>query len=135
MNNVLYLSYSERGDGLVFPNELEKDIYSLGIWVVKTSSDLPTKINFDAVYNNELITLKAEIINKNIYKIDTKSLGVILCRAVKVHYRHNKYVGRSKEIQETDTLYQLVPMNISLLEKLCLEDKFYLVGKIDEQIG
>ena len=139
-NDVLYMSFSNKESGMIFPNELDEDIYSPGIWVIQSSSkeDCPTHINIDAIIKEELITLIARKNIDNHYEVEIPSnqgLDPIVLKIKKVHYRHQKYVGQSSIIKRDLSFFQLVPIDIPYLENLCLEKGIYLIGKIDKRLG
>jgi len=136
MENILYLSYSNINDGLVFPNELSDGIYSPGMWVLQSESINKTNSNyhFDAVDKNELIKLNLSKIQNNYFQVDTKKYGKINFRLLEIYWRYQNYVGNSNLINRQLKFFQLVPIDIPKLSTLCLENNFFLVGKIDEEL-
>lgn len=138
MNSVFYLSYSDIADkeGLVFPSELQQATYSPGIWTVCKNKHmrLPNEFSFDAVDNIEVVNLKLSQVNGNVYSVNTEKYGMFFFRISHIFFRYEKYVGDSKLIDKSDRLYQVYSMNIQHLSKACLENRFYFVGRIDNNL-
>lgn len=136
MQEVLYLSYSNQQDGLIFPNELEKGIYSPGMWIIQATSinECSSEFFFNAVENNEIVKLTIRRISNSNYQVDTLKYGKINLRLVEIYWRYQNYVGNSQLINRNLKFFQLVPIDIPKITRLCLEEKFFLIGKIDEDI-
>jgi len=134
MKNVLYLTYSDspRKRGFVFPNELQDNSYSIGIWAIEMQTSVyPEILAFDAVDNNQLITLHLQKINGPIYKVDTLKHGVVFFRLQKISKWYEKYVGNSDLITNGCSIIQVIPLNYNTLEKICKEHHFFFVGTIE----
>lgn len=133
---VLYLSYSNLDEGLVFPNELEDRIYSPGMWMIQGSSILtcPSTLSFDAVYQNQLQGLTLTRIEGNYYQSDTQNFGKVNFRLIELYERYQNYVGKSTLVNRDLKFFQLVPIDIPKITELCLKNHFFFVGKIDEEI-
>jgi len=138
MKSVYYLSYSDipQKAGLVFPNELQKDIYSPGIWVVAKyrNERILNELEFDAVNDNQLNTLKLVRVNRLVFQVNHEKHGKFFFRISRIFFRYEKYVGSSKEISNDCILYQLTSMNIEKLEQAC-SNGFFFVGRIDTSLG
>ncbi|MBA6157385.1 hypothetical protein H3Z83_12780 [Tenacibaculum sp. S7007] len=137
MESILYLSYSNVSDGLVFPNELSEGVYSPGMWVLQSENINATNelYDFDAVDENKLIKLNLSKIQNNYFQVDTRKYGKINFRLHEIYYRYQNYVGNSNLINPHLKFFQLVPIDIPKLSNLCLEKGFFLVGKIDEEMN
>lgn len=137
MQEVLYLSYSNQQDGLIFPNELEKGIYSPGMWIIQATSinECSSDFFFNAVENNEIAKLTIRRVSNSNYQVDTLKYGKINLRLVEIYWRYQNYVGNSLLIDRNLKFFQLVPIDIPKITRLCLEEKFFLIGKIDEDIN
>jgi hypothetical protein len=137
MQEVLYLSYSNQQDGLIFPNELEKGIYSPGMWIIQATSinECSSEFFFNAVENNEIAKLTIRRVSNSNYQVDTLKYGKINLRLVEIYWRYQNYVGNSQLIDRNLKFFQLVPIDIPKITRLCLEEKFFLIGKIDEDIN
>jgi hypothetical protein len=137
MDSILYLTYSDIAErnGLVFPNELNEGTYAPGIWFVALSQNecLPDVLEFDAVYKNELQTLKMRRVDNYIYQVDTKLFGEFSFRVINTKIRNQKYIGKSTLINDNIKLYQIKPIekDIQRLNNACLDKGFFFVGKID----
>lgn len=137
MQEVLYLSYSNQQDGLIFPNELEKGIYSPGMWIIQATSinECSSDFFFNAVENNEIAKLTIRRVSNSNYQVDTLKYGKINLRLVEIYWRYQNYVGNSQLIDRNLKFFQFVPIDIPKITRLCLEEKFFLIGKIDEDIN
>jgi len=138
MTPIFYLTYSDnpKKDGLVFPSELQKGTYSTGIWVVDFQNRRKNLelLEFDAVDNGELLTLKMTRVNRSVFQVDTKKYGKFYFRISYIYYRYEKYVGESKLIPSENRLFQVVPMDIPKLEYTSLKKGFFFVGRVDNDI-
>lgn len=134
MKPVLYLCYSDTPEksGLVFPNELKEDSYTLGIWVIAVPKNqgISDTFEFDAVNNNKIVSLKLIRLNRLVYYVNTDMHGKFFFRVNNIFYRYEKYVGASKIIRKEDKLFQLTSMDIQKLERAC-DNGFFFVGRID----
>jgi hypothetical protein len=137
IRNVYYLCYSDIKEktGLVFPAELEPDIYSPGIWTVaiKRQERFAESFEFDAVNDNQIISTKLVRVNRSVYVVDTEKHGKFFFRINHIFYRYENYVGNSNLIEQSDRLYQLTSMDIQKLERTC-EKGFFFVGKVDSNL-
>lgn len=93
--------------------------------------DIPKSFKFDAVEDNQLLTLSMSHLSNTVYYVDTNKHGKFFFR---ISRYDKKYIGNSKFINSEDKLYQVVPFDISKLESVCIKHKFFFVGKIDENI-
>jgi hypothetical protein len=134
--DVLYLTYSNLDEGLVFPNELEEGIYSPGMWMIQGNSisTCPSILSFDAVFENQLQKLTLRRIEGNYYQSDTKKFGKVNFRLIELYRRYQNYVGKSQFINRDLKFFQLVPIDIPKITELCLKNHFFFIGKIDEEI-
>lgn len=134
IQQILYLTYSDikgRG-GLLFPQELQPNTYSPGIWVFeRLSYSFPLELVFNAVDNNQVQSLMMKYIGGNTYHVFTEKYGSLFFRALKLSEWYNKYVGNNKNIKSFSTFYQVIPVNTQKLEKLCIESGFFFVGATD----
>ncbi len=137
MDKIFYLSYSNVEEGLIFPNELENGVYSPGMWVLqsKNLSQAKEKYLFDAINKNEVVPLILNKVNKDYFQVDTLKYGKIYFRLKKIYKRHQFYNGKSTLINNDLSFFQLIPISIPKLTQLCLENNFYLIGSIDEDIA
>ncbi len=137
MGTVYYLCYSDipENTGLVFPAELEPDIYSPGIWTVaiKRHDRFPESFEFDAVNDNQITSTKLIRVRQSVYQVDTEKHGKFFFRINRIFHRYENYVGNSKLIEQSDRLYQLTSMDIQKLERTC-EKGFFFVGRVDNNL-
>ena len=138
MGTVYYLCYSDIPEktGLVFPSELEPESYSLGIWAVaiKRGNRFPEIIEFDAVNDNQITSTKLVKVSRSLYQVDTKIHGKFFFRINHIFNRYNNYVGKSKLIDQNDSLFQLTSIDIQKLEITC-DKGFFFVGRIDDDLN
>lgn len=138
MKSIHYLCYSDKveTEGLIYPNELSKDTYAPGLWVIDVNNfeTLPDIFEFDAVDNNELQTLKMTRVNRFVFQVDTYKHGKFYFRISNIFFRYNKYVGKSKLIDPNSRLYQVVSMDVQKLHKTSLEGGFFFVGRVDNNL-
>lgn len=136
MENILYLTYSNDQEGLVFPNELEQGIYAPGMWVIQAENIHKTRDSYliDAIDNNELVKLNVSKVNGTLFQVDTIKYGSVFLRLKEIYERYNKYVGNSNWINENSRFFQLIPIEIPKLTELCLSRKFFLIGRMDDNL-
>lgn len=139
MKPIYYLSYSDipGNNGFVFPSELQQYNYSPGSWFVALDSfeAIPDILEFDAVDNNELLSLKLSRVNRMVFLVDTFKYGKFFFRAMhKFYNRYDRYVGNSKLIAPDNRLFQILPLEVQRLENVCKNSRFFFVGRIDSEI-
>ena len=136
MENILYLTYSNNQEGLVFPNELEEGIYAPGMWEIQAENIYKTNDSYliDAIDNDELVKLNVSRVNGTLFQVDTIKYGSIFLRLKEIYERYNKYVGNSNWITENSRFFQLIPIEIPKLTELCLSKKFFLIGRMDDNL-
>ena len=138
MKAIHYLTYSDKPDieGLVFPSEILQNTYASGLWAIDLMEYemMPNNFEFDAVDNNELQTLKMTRVNRSVFQVDTDKYGKFYFRVINIHFRYNKYVGKSKLINSSCRLYQIVSMDIQKLNNTCLDKGFFFVGRVDNNL-
>lgn len=138
MKTIYYLSNSDKQGvaGLLFPAELSKDTYAPGIWVIDLQNfeRLPDTLEFDAIDNNDLQILKMTQVNGSVFQVETSKYGKFYFRIMNIFFRYHKYVGNSKLIDRNSRLYQVVSMDIQKLHKACLENGFFFVGRVDDDL-
>jgi hypothetical protein len=138
MKAIHYLSNSDKPgiEGLLFPGELLEDTYAPGIWIIDLQNfeRLPKTFEFDAVDNNELQSLKMTQVNRTVFQVETSKYGKFYFRIMNTFFHYKKYVGNSKLIDPNNRLYQVVSMDIQKLHRACLENGFFFVGRVDNNI-
>lgn len=135
---VYYLSYSDipYSEGLVFPNELQAGTYAPGIWVIDIEplARLADSFEFDAVLNNEVTSYSMDRINRSVFRVQTEKQGQFYFRIMNIFFRYQRYIGKSKLIQPESRLFQVVSMDIQKLSRVCLQERFFFVGRIDNEL-
>lgn len=138
MNPVYYLCNSDIPEinGFLFPTELIEGTYTTGVWILalKHYERISNTYEFDAVDDNELISLKMSRINGNVFQVDTSKHGKFYFRLVNLFYPQLKYVGKSKLIDIENRLLQVVSMDLHKLEIACMNNHFFFVGKVDRNL-
>lgn len=138
MKPVYYISYSDSPEkrGFVFPNELQNENYSIGMWVIELLQfeKLRDIFEFDAIENNEVLSLKMTRVNRSVFQVNTFKYGKFYFRIIPLTYHYNKYVGNSKLISHESRLYRVVSMDIEKLEQICLRSRFFFIGRGDNDL-
>lgn len=130
---VQYLSFYPEVDGLVFPQELPEDYYSLGKFYVYATSrgDLAHRYYFDAEDEGKDVRLLLErqesSPDSNIYIVRTKKHGIFPFVIEPTRYQ---YVGSLQKLQNV-RLFRVIPLNLDKLEEACLSKKFFFCGAND----
>lgn len=135
MKVVYYMCYSDlpgKG-GLVFPAELEPDNYSLGIWTIvkKREESLPENFEFDAVNDDQVISMILTRVDGSVYQVNTEKHGKFFFRIIRI--KPMNYIGNSKLIDPDSIIFELIPTDIQKLERTCGE-KFFFVGRVDNNL-
>lgn len=137
MNPVYYLCYSDNSEktGLVFPYELLPKTYSPGLWAIDLNQHdiIPSSFSFDAVDDNRLVTFKLTQVNGSVFRVNTKKYGVFYFRIINIYFRYQKYTGNSPLINPNNRLFQVISTDILKLNQICIERKFFFVGKVDKK--
>jgi len=143
-NSVYYLIYNDlpsgEGQGLVFPNEIEYDYFSLGIHTIqeKTPGILYSTYNYLGFHNEEptiveLNRIKDEIavasMGNNLYfEAKYQNWGSFIYIASPLHKHYSSYVGNNKDLINHNPLWRLTPFDEKYLEWACIYKNFYLTG-------
>ncbi|SHF98300.1 hypothetical protein SAMN02745753_03012 [Marinomonas polaris DSM 16579] len=132
-NTVQYLSFYPEADGLVFPQELPEDYYSLGKFYVFVNGNgcLAHRYYFDAEDEGKDVRLTLErqknSPSSNIYIVRTKKYGIFPFVIEPTHYQ---YVGRLQNLQSF-RLFRVIPLNLAKLEEACMRYRFFFCGAND----
>jgi hypothetical protein len=136
MNSVFYLCFSleEEKSGFVFPSELDKNIYSPGIFIVIA----PLNYRFEDTYIFEAfdrrrhIKLELRRARKNTFLVSTKKYGTFFFKAKLIQKTYNNYLGRHVSPSSNERLYEIIPLQPQRLEDVCRKHNFFFLGSIEE---
>ncbi|GHW57989.1 hypothetical protein [Vibrio cholerae] len=132
-NIVQYLSFYPEVSGLVFPQELPEEYYSLGKFYVYATSrgDLAHRYHFDAEDEGKDVRLLLErqesSQGSNIYVVRTNKYGIF---PFVIEPTRHRYVGRLKKLKNVQ-LFRVIPLNLAKLEEACLSHRFFFCGAND----
>ena len=132
---VLYLSHYPPSMGFLFPNELPKQYYAPGLFVVEQNPDgrLPYQFDFDAMDRGNRITLHLVRQNEgdlfsNLYIVRTKFLGTFGFRITGINPLFERYRGNHPALLNHRKLHLLVSQDSRKLERVCEKYDFYFIG-------
>jgi len=132
-NIVQYLSFYPELDGLVFPQELPDNYYSLGKFYVyaKDNHGLAEHYYFDAEDEGKDVRLVLErqenSPESNIYIVRTSKHGIFPFVIEPTRYQYVGHLRNMRKIQ----LFRVVPLNLAKLEQACLSNRFFFCGAND----
>ncbi|WP_201491397.1 hypothetical protein [Pseudomonas paracarnis] len=135
MNNlVYYLSfYGERG-GFLTPEELPKNYYSPGLFLLESEADgrYVYSYSFDAMDNGKRISLALVMANENnpdstLYVVKTKHYGSFWFNLEKIN-PHLRYIGNKVQLKSHRDFSIVIPTDSDKLERVCHNFNFYFIG-------
>jgi hypothetical protein len=132
-NIVQYLSFYPELDGLVFPQELPDNYYSLGKFYVyaKENHRLEHHYDFDAEDEGKDVRLLLErqenSRDSNIYIVKTSNHGIFPFVIEPTRYQYVGFLENMRGMQ----LFRVIPLNLDKLEQACLNNRFFFCGAND----
>lgn len=132
MKSVFYLCRSPSApDHFVFANELPKDYYSPGLFVVEAdnrSGLLKQDFKFLARQGQQTMSLDLRRSkNGRTYIVDAADNGVFYFKAIALK-RSSRYSGQNRDLFHDMPLYRFEPANMRQLESACINRDFYFTG-------
>lgn len=126
--NIYYLIYSPERDGYVLPSELDEEeleLYRVGVFALfatKKDKPVPRCFHIRAINTGKEVDLPILIDERNRCYAQLNNGEYIFFRI----QWHNKlrYVGDKGPTK----FATLTPLDVTRLEELCLEQKFFFVG-------
>lgn len=133
-NTVFYLSYFLESNGFLFPQELPKNYYAPGLFLIEPSDngEYAYSYSFDAMDNGQRVSLQ-------LVRADEGDPYSTLCVVRTQHYgsfwfnivRINpsvKYVGNYNELNDHNSFSLVETVNSDKLERTCKKYNFYFIG-------
>lgn len=136
MNNVVYyLCYFDEQRGVVFPDELPRNYYSPGLFLVEPQNRGEHYYNysFDAMDNGKKISLMLIRVNdsnlsSNLYVVKTKNYGSFWFKLETINPRI-RYVGKRNQLRSHQGFSVAMSTDSGKLERVCKEHNFYFIGR------
>ena len=141
MRQVMYLCGSASSElGLMFPDELDEDLYLPGSFYIEEVTYITTDQNnifdnvysFDAIYNNSLIGFELKHIRNGLFFVDTKKFGGFYFEASPI-FPFAKYIGTKPFMSNHNKLWLLKCTDNARLEMICRLKGFFFVGSTDRR--
>jgi len=142
MKHVLYLCLNNEINkvGFVFPDELEKNFYSPGFFIIEGTGRFKNIVDkfhkqyvFLAVEDGKIMKNILKIKENNLFVVNTEKYGDILFEAIYIPSSINRFIGNRNNliIEGVNNLYALRCTNIELLEHICKKNDFYFIGSTE----
>lgn len=135
MNTIVYyLSYYSEQQGFLFPNELPKNYYSPGLFLVEPNENgtFSYRYTFDAMDNGNRISLKLTRANEGdpnstLYVVRTKNYGSFWFNLESINQRI-RYIGRNPKLGNHNPMAVAMTTDSDKLERVCKNYNFYFIG-------
>lgn len=135
MNNIVYyLSFYSEQPGFLFPDELPKNYYSPGLFIIEPGSDgrFSSGYTFDAMDNGRRISLKMVRANEGdpnstLYVVRTKHYGSFWFNLERINQRF-RYIGNKQQLLNHNPLGVAMAADSVKLERVCHNFNFYFIG-------
>ena len=135
MNTIVYyLSYYSEQQGFVFPNELPKNYYSPGLFLVEPNENgtFSYGYTFDAMDNGSRISLKLIRANEGdpsstLYVVRTKNYGSFWFNLESIN-QHIRYIGQNPKLGNHSPMAIAMTTDADKLERICKNYNFYFIG-------
>ncbi|MEL0639413.1 hypothetical protein V6260_02200 [Pseudoalteromonas aliena] len=133
-NRVYYLSFFSEGGGFLFPDELPKNYYSPGLFLIEShrSGKYPYAFSFDAMDNGKRVSLKLERANESdprstLYVVRTKHYGSFWFKFEDIN-PSLRYLGSKFNLQDDFSFSVAISTDSEKLERACHNFDFYFIG-------
>lgn len=133
---VYYLCYKTTLNGFLFPDELPKDYYSPGLFILETdnNNNLSYHYDFKAMQQGREITLKlfrseSSTSGSNLYIVKTADYGIFGFTVEQINPKI-KYLGKKQKLANHKPLYIAISIDQKKLEQVCHEHDFYFIGDV-----
>ncbi len=134
-NIVYYLSFYREQLGFLFPDELPKNYYSPGLFIVeeKSNGELPYSYSFDAMYNSKRVSLNLVRVDEgnpsgSLYVVKAKHYGSFWFKLDRVNPLVTRYQGNRPQLQSHNPFRVAVTTDSAKLERICQKFDFYFIG-------
>jgi len=133
-NLVYYLSFYSEQSGFLFPEELPRNYYSPGLFLLEPEDDGSYAYNytFDAMDNGKRVSLdlvRADEGNlqSNLYVVRTKHYGSFWFNLEKTN-PNLRYEGNKQQLINHTHLSIVMTTDSDKLERVCQSFDFYFIG-------
>lgn len=131
---VYYLSFYSEQLGFLFPNELPKNYYSPGLFLVEPEGDgtFSYGYTFDAMDNGNRISLKLIRVNEDnpsstLYVVRTKHYGSFWFNLENIN-QNIRYIGENPKLANHNPMAVAMTTDPDKLERVCKNYNFYFIG-------
>lgn len=131
---VYYLSFYGEQLGFLFPNELPKNYYSPGLFLVEPNDDgtFSYGYTFDAMDNGNRISLKLIRVNEGdpnstLYVVRTNNYGSFWFNLETIN-PHIRYIGQNPNLASHNPMAVVMTTDSDKLERVCKNYNFYFIG-------
>lgn len=131
---VYYLSFYSEQFGFLFPNELPKNYYSPGLFLVEPGGNgtFSNGYTFDAMDNGSRISLKLIRANEDnpsstLYVVRTKHYGSFWFNLEHIN-QNIRYIGRNPKLVNHNPMAVAMTTDPDKLERVCKNCNFYFIG-------
>lgn len=133
-NRVYYLSFFSEGGGFLFPDELPKNYYSPGLFLIESdrSGKYSYAFSFDAMDNGKRVSLKLERANEGdprstLYVVRTKHYGSFWFKLEDINPSLG-YLGVKLKLKNNHSFSVAISKDSEKLERVCRNFDFYFIG-------
>lgn len=135
MNNIVYyLSFFSELNGFLFPEELPKNYYAPGLFLVEPEADgsYPYGYSFDAMDNGSRISLKLTRVDEDnsrssLFVVKTERYGSFWFKLEKINSSF-RYVGSRSLLQGHNDFCVAMTTDPDKLERVCRNFDFYFIA-------
>jgi hypothetical protein len=135
MNGIVYyLSFFSEQAGFVFPDELPKNYYSPGLFLILPEQDgiYTNSYTFDAMDNGRRVSLSLVRANEGnpqstLYVVKTKNYGSFWFDLREINQRF-RYIGNRSQLFNHRDFSSVLSTDTDKLERACKNFNFYFIG-------
>jgi len=135
MNTIVYyLSFYSERQGFLFPNELPKNYYSPGLFLVEPNENgtFSYGYTFGAMDNGSRISLKLIRANEGdpnstLYVVRTNNYGSFWFNLESIN-QSIRYIGRNPKLRNHNPMAVAMTTDLDKLERVCKNYNFYFIG-------
>ncbi|MGP5546435.1 hypothetical protein [Psychrobacter alimentarius] len=133
-NRVYYLSFFSEIGGFLFPDELPKNYYSPGLFLIESDRNgkYPYAFSFDAMDNGKRVSLKLEKANEDdprstLYVVRTTHYGSFWFKLEDINPSLG-YLGVKFKLKDNHSFSIAISKDSEKLERVCRNFDFYFIG-------
>jgi hypothetical protein len=135
MNNIVYyLSFFSELNGFLFPDELPKNYYAPGLFLVEPEANgsYPYGYSFDAMDNGRRVSLKLIRVDENnsrssLFVVKTRHYGSFWFNLEKINPSF-RYKGSRSLLHNHNDFCVAMTTDHDKLERVCRNFNFYFIG-------